>query len=305
MKILYLSGPEKCNYLRDMLAHGFRTLFGPDFVDVVKLDALYNTYPEIDKLYGHGFTLYGLLPDIPVDRTDIIEKIKTNYFDLIVLNVPRIDEQSDLFRVQSVFLDHYPANKIVYLDGNDDPNLYRSLMDSGLFFKREMHHTQKSAFPIQFCIPEEKIKPYTQKDYLMAPLDPWDPRTYIYTDESSYYFDYQRSYYARTSMKCGWDCLRHYEIMAANCMPYFENLENCPVMVMTKLPKVELMKGARMLEQKNGGLFLSSVTKHTWEDLMVTVRKQLIENLTTKAMATYVLDTVKQVQGSTVEMVGA
>ena len=40
-------------------------------------------------------------------------------------------------------------------------------------------------------------------------------------NESDYYKDYQRSYFAITCKKGGWDCLRHYEILANAVSPTF------------------------------------------------------------------------------------
>lgn len=38
-------------------------------------------------------------------------------------------------------------------------------------------------------------------------------------DEHRYYDDYSRSYFAVTRRKGGWDCMRHYEILAAGTHP--------------------------------------------------------------------------------------
>lgn len=43
--------------------------------------------------------------------------------------------------------------------------------------------------------------------------------------------------YAYTRRKCGWDCLRHYEILASNCIPLFPNLDECPKTTMVNFPK--------------------------------------------------------------------
>ena len=37
-------------------------------------------------------------------------------------------------------------------------------------------------------------------------------------------------------MKGGWDCLRHYEIILCRCLPYFENIEKKPSLVMQEYP---------------------------------------------------------------------
>jgi len=46
--------------------------------------------------------------------------------------------------------------------------------------------------------------------------------------------------------KGGWDCMRHYEILANGCIPYFIDLDQCDVRTMAFLPK-ELIKEAMNL----------------------------------------------------------
>lgn len=83
-------------------------------------------------------------------------------------------------------------------------------------------------YPITFSIPESKIinkENCLKKTRFIAPLIPGDNTTYIYNTEKDYYESYQSSYYAITTKKGGWDCLRHYEILANNCIPYFVDIE--------------------------------------------------------------------------------
>jgi len=307
MKILYLSNSDRCDYMRDMLCHGLRTLLGPDLVDAVKIETLYQSFPKVKELYGKGFTLYGLLPEIAIDRTEIDTKIRSKYFDLVIFSsVPRFNDNHELFFLLGVVLESYPRNQIIFIDGADDPDLYRDLMKAGIYFKRERKNPVPESFSIQFAIPEEKIAPPEQmKDFLLAPLNQWDPRTYIYEDEQSYYRDYRRSLFGRTSRKCGWDCLRHYEIMACNAIPYFENIEECPETLMMNLPKKELILAKQLFEYREGAIFRTRYGMDLWQNLMGIIATNLRENLTTVALAKRILDTVHQVQAKTVEMVTA
>jgi hypothetical protein len=125
----------------------------------------------------------------------------------------------------------------------------------------------------------------------MAPLDPFNPRTYIYEDENKYYNDYRISLFGKTMKKAGWDCLRHYEIMACEAIPYFENLEFCPQTIMMGLPKEELLVAKTLLEYDEGSIFLTEAGKNLWADLNHKIQVVLRERLTTKAMAKYILDT--------------
>jgi hypothetical protein len=289
VKILYVSGAQQPDYLCDALFHGMRSHFGTEVVDVGRLSYMYKG-AETYLLYGKGFSLYGLIEEGAVDRTDIESKIANRFFDYIVFgSIQR--EYSLLGRVRSA----YEPRKIILIDGEDNPLMYANCMSHGVYFKREMHTPQPNAYPIQFAIPAEKIQPPEKKIRLMAPLDPVDTRTYIYNDEASYYGDYRASMFGKTMKKAGWDCLRHYEIMACYCLPYFVNLEHCPATIMTKLPKEELLVAKTMLEYRNGELFHSSAGEYLWESLMYNAFEKFKQHLTTAALATYVLDTARSV----------
>jgi len=98
-------------------------------------------------------------------------------------------------------------------------------------------------YPISFSIPKQKIidRPY-QKTQFMSNLIPGIQETYIYEYESDYYAEYQKSLFAVTMKKGGWDCMRHYEILANGCIPFFVGLENCPPTIVTTLPKSLLLQ---------------------------------------------------------------
>ena len=99
----------------------------------------------------------------------------------------------------------------------------------------------------------------------------------------AYYIDYNKSYYGVTMKKAGWDCMRHYEILANHCVPYFIDLESCPKQTLTNLPK-ELLIEARELslnfDQSKYDIILNELFNYT--------RK----NLTTKKLAEYLLSKI-------------
>jgi hypothetical protein len=72
------------DYLSDSLFHGLRTILGVSVLDFPKKESSYRTYPHIADLYGHGFTLYGLLDDLPLERRLAMERGRRGDFDLIV-----------------------------------------------------------------------------------------------------------------------------------------------------------------------------------------------------------------------------
>lgn len=57
---------------------------------------------------------------------------------------------------------------------------------------------------------------------------------------------YASCYYAVTMKKSGWDCMRHYEIIAAGCIPYFLEIDDIPVGTMHTFPRA-LVKEAMHL----------------------------------------------------------
>ena len=131
-------------------------------------------------------------------------------------------------------------------------------------------------YPISFCIPEQNIvsSPPT-KTKRMATVVPGNPSTYVFADQTSYYADYQASVFGKTCKKGGWDCMRHYEILANGCIPWFENLDACPPNILTHFPK-DLVKQA--MASPDPTSFIPALLDHT--------RK----HCTTRAMAQYVLD---------------
>jgi hypothetical protein len=63
------------------------------------------------------------------------------------------------------------------------------------------------------------------KRHSFAPMIPGRSDTYVYHTESSYYEQYNQAYYGITMKKAGWDCLRHYEILASGAIPFFLGME--------------------------------------------------------------------------------
>jgi hypothetical protein len=285
MKILFLSAAEAPDYQCDMLLHGLRSLLGDDVVDVARPWYMYaSDVPAKVKptLYGRGFTMYGLLPDDKgVDRTKIEEKIRSRYFDLIIYG--------SCWRNQAhleTVMKFYPVERIVFVDGEDEQTLRQWMVNKGWYFKREILDKYQGISPIHFAIPAEKIRDATPKKVRdLATIIPGDRSTYVFTDEQSYYNDYATSRFGLTRKKGGWDCLRHYEIMANGCVPWFIDIHQCPVWTCTNLPKKELMDWRN---RYGAGAFKGVEKAGEW------LRKYTKDNLTTVALAKYVLDTVKR-----------
>jgi hypothetical protein len=156
-------------------------------------------------------------------------------------------------------------------------------------------------YPIQFAIPECKIIDHIPlKDRDFAPLIPSDASTYIYTEEADYYGDYQRSYFAYTWKKGGWDCLRHYEILANGCIPYFVDLRQSDPNTMYFLPKELILEAMQLRGVSRGQIDHRFFNKTRYNQLLSKMLEHTRKYLTTKAMASYILQTVDYKGGGSI-----
>ncbi len=246
MKILYIHSADNNhefynNYMSDLLLHGLRELYGDNVIDYPGCWYLYDDeikkreYDE-KRFWGKGFTIKNILKNFnSIERENIQQKIKNKYFDLVIYGSIR---RSDLFLEEVI----KSNNKFIFIDGEDDNYIETKYSNQGLYFKRELLSKYPKIKPISFAIPKSKILEsidYNPKN-LLAPLIPGKLNTYIYESESSYYEMYQKSIFALTYKKAGWDCLRHYEILMNGCVPLFLDIKNCPKNTISTLPKDKL-----------------------------------------------------------------
>jgi hypothetical protein len=287
MKILYVtnhmdiaraSGGFINDYQNDLLFYGLRELYGDDVVDSTQILSLYKEYEgkiHPQHLWG-GMTSFWLIGDNNIDRSNIEEKIKDKYYDLIIYGaIKRCKNYYDL--VSKV----YPADKIILIDGNDEAEL-DPLYTKHLYFKRELQNNHPNLLPITFAFPTDKLsQPNKNKTQEYATCIPGQPETYIFKEEKPYYEDYQKSYYGVTMKKAGWDCMRHYEILGNYCMPYFIGLEDCPKDTLANFPK-ELLLEARELA--------FSFDNQKYFDILDGVFEHTKNNLTTKNLAKYIIN---------------
>ena len=150
-------------------------------------------------------------------------------------------------------------------------------------------------YPISFCIPECKIvKEVGVKERVLATYINTKhhdlPREYVYNSEKQYYEGYQKSVFGKTKCRAGWDCMRHYEILANGCIPWFENLEACPPNTMTHFPK-ELVLETMKIANKQSREQIYNLSNPIFNKITNTLLDYTRQHLTTKAMASYVLKT--------------
>ena len=96
----------------------------------------------------------------------------------------------------------------------------------------------------------EKPLDISHKKYVISPLissefvnDP------LFTSslKEPHYHLYKQSLFASSNKNHGWDCLRHYEILANGCIPIIEHLDKCPLDTLTSLPKQLLLEAYKEL----------------------------------------------------------
>jgi hypothetical protein len=147
-------------------------------------------------------------------------------------------------------------------------------------------------YPITFSIPEEKIINFIpSKNKILSDLIPGKLETYIYKNENDYYKEYQNSYFALTTKKGGWDCLRHYEIILNGCIPYFPNIEKCPENTLFLFPKDFILQGNLLYEKFKllSVSYLQNNHINEYNSLLSKMLDYIKKNLTTKKIAKYIL----------------
>lgn len=265
MNIIFFTDKNE-DYLSDSMLHGFRQLYGNSVIDFPKKDCMYKSYPTEKKVYGNGFTLYRTMDEIDVDRTNIEEKLKNNYFDLIVIS--DIQRQHNIY---NKYLEYLTPRNTIILDGEDNESIFpfktifykkyfkiKKPHKYFLYFKREFTgysikslcynllpekfcswiNRKNNIYPISFSIPEDKIveqpPTFSKKLFPSHIVDKEisnninSSTAYAFKKEHEYYQDLQSSRFGITMKRGGWDCLRHYEIAANGAVICFKDIDKKP-----------------------------------------------------------------------------
>lgn len=250
-KILVINtGPDDptmaSDFQFDMVVDGLRRLNVLAY-DEPCMNHLYSGYAHHDKMWGKGF-FYGTTKSTKRLPQDVLENIKWDYCIIPIHHTKHTDVTYHL-RLLELLQEKIPLDRIIVIDGHDLPKyfyIWEEYAKHGLrYFKREKQGD--FGIPIHFGIQEEKISDpiaYSERKFDIAPLipvnqniDPSYMQTYKYNDEKSYFNMYRNSRFALTSKKGGWDTLRHYEILACGCLPWFVDIENCPKDTLHDWPK--------------------------------------------------------------------
>ncbi len=157
--------PNHEDYLADGLFHGLRTILDTNVIDFPKREFAYASYPveRRGELYGRGFSLYGLLPDPPVDRNCVFRRAADGEFDLVVF--------ADIWGTFGMFTQLAPQLRghtpIAVLDGADRPEPYPY---AGLWWRKRAWWTLPRAHTRAIYFKRE-LTPLTGwfRSYLLLP----------------------------------------------------------------------------------------------------------------------------------------
>jgi hypothetical protein len=232
MKVLFINHFKSPDYLNDMVYHGLID-GGHDVYETAPPRYMLASHPNPSSLYGRGFSLFARLTHTPKVESvnEIFEKIVDRFYDIVIFGSVHRD-----LSYFDVVANMYPRERVHFIDGEDSTKILDGLIGCGRYWKREC--VDESTDPITFAIPESQLlRSPVIKSKLFGTIIPGKVETYIFNNEKDYYEDYASSYYGLTFKKAGWDCMRHYEILANRCIPYFPHLSQCPPRTLCSFPK--------------------------------------------------------------------
>lgn len=156
----------------------------------------------------------------------------------------------------------------------------------------EIDGVMQTFYNIVFGIPEQEIVSCVpEKSFDFAHIVPGNLETYIFgTDELEYKRNYRESFYAYTQKKKGWDCMRHYEILASGTVPYFKNLHKAPRTVLSLLPKALIEEGMRIPGVNATHIDHSTFDYAAYYSVACRILDYTRQYLSTKSIARHILE---------------
>lgn len=270
-KILFINDGIEVDYLCDCLYHGLCTLDDVYVETITDYWFIYegNSPEKLRTRYGKGFTITNRVSKEKkhcISEQDAVNKINKHFYDLIIYGSIKAND-----KFLNIVKKSYNKNEIAFIDGGDstyyEVKWYHvrtkikellnrlcliKLSKIGLYFKRELVKQMENVYPISFAIPAKNIvNKIPKKEVYDAFVYPGRLETYIYDNEKDYNEGYQKAKFGVTFKKAGWDCMRHYEILANGTIPYFPDLIKCPFQTMANFPKSIILITNQMHEQNN------------------------------------------------------
>lgn len=145
-------------------------------------------------------------------------------------------------------------------------------------------------FPLPYAIPDEcVVTSVPHKTQYMSEVVPGTRSNYTFSagQEEAYYQQYRDSRFALSPRKGGWDCLRHYEILAAGCVPVVDGIEHAPKETMVSLPRALIIEGRALLPWQD-----TEEQQKRYDALVEKLLGHVRAHCTTSALAEYFLGCV-------------
>ena len=312
MKILFVatSRPDRQGDLLEIsILHGLRTILGDNCIEYPRKKIMYHDFSDTPRhtLHGRGFSLL-TYPLQEIKRSNIFDE----KFDIIIYGDGHIYGESACIPE----LNRLANNNYWILDGHD---LYgdapRKIIWDGEVvigaqfmrsFKRELVENLECVYPTGFGIPIERIMPINLliKDQLYQKTAPCDTlfepvrdmgggyAHHKFTSEDEYYHDLSRSWFGLTCKKGGWDCLRHYEIIAAGTLLLFKDYLRKPYQCSPQnLPCFSYSDKCELNELMTR-LVINNKPTQEYLDMLISQRQWLYTHGTTVARANSLLKIV-------------
>lgn len=284
-----------------------------------------------NKIYGNGFSLYKTLDNIEVDRRDIREKIINNFFNFIVfsnfseqfgyyltyyqfLNSQNTviidgDDSPKIFPFYGKYWRKFPF-QFLHFSYSNILTFKREWTPKTLKYKSyfmlpqrlcEILYKKMPLHKISFSIPEEKIIGIFNTKEKLFPMHIVDAEitnklqssslSYAFSNEKEYYHDLAISKFGITTMRAGWDCMRHYEIAGNGTVICFRNLNLKPEMCAPH----DLIPGINCIsyESYDDLMFqIENLSIGEYEKLQ-TNSLEWVKNKTTEVVASYFIQKIK------------
>ena len=206
---------------------------------------------------------------------------------------------------------HYSSQDLNKINKETDVLfLVKTLEHQEVFNINYEDYNKSFIHPLSYCIPDDCIITNEEHEFILkenkkvkltSELIPNGERQYKFgfNEEKEYNQQYRDSWFAYTQKKGGWDCLRHYEIMANGCIPIFNNLEHCPIHTLTSFPKeliLEANKLRNFLERsvKEDQFAIDCEEKSKIQEYSKLILNYVREHCSTSAASKYFIDTLKK-----------
>jgi len=309
MRMLFITTKNKLyqgDLLENTILHGLRSCLGDECVDYPKKKVMYHDFSEVhkDNIHGRGFSLL-TTPIKDISNRNIFDQ----HFDVVLYGDGHIYGEGRNVIYESLafgnvwFLDghdlygHAP-NKIVF----DDEEIIGTQFNNS--FKRELtKSSHKNVYPTGFGIPKERLLKFNTaiKHQLFQKTVPDHAvfrnindlgggfKHHKFSIESEYYNDLSSSWFGLTCKKGGWDCLRHYEIIAAGACLLFRDYDKKPPLCSPQNLPCFSYSSKEELDSIINRLIVNNKPTDEYIDMVGKQRKWLLEFGTTESRANNII----------------